>query len=75
MRPRRRIPNADHQRCLELFNEGYGYKRTAALTGISKYTVRDYLRRYRLNDISWAQRGCDGSESKEVYPDVDSFRY
>ena len=44
--------------CLELFNKGYGYKKTARLTGLKIYTVRDYYRRYSVGDTSWAYRFC-----------------
>lgn len=49
--------NESRRECLRLFQEGYGYKRVATLTGLNKYTVRDYLRRYKAGDLSWADRG------------------
>ena len=45
--------------CLELFNKGYGYKKTARLTDMNIYTVRDYLRKYKSGDISWLGRDAD----------------
>lgn len=53
---RYRIPNTERLQCLQLFNEGCGYKKTATVTGINKYTVRDYLRRYRSGDTSWVDK-------------------
>ena len=51
------IPNHMRRKCLEYFAKGYGYKRTSRETGLNKYTVRDYLRRYKEGDISWAEKG------------------
>ena len=52
-----RIPAEVRKQCLESFREGNGYKRTAMLTGLNRYTVREYCRRYKAGDISWASRG------------------
>ena len=54
---RKRIPNEKRQECLELFEQGYGYKKTAQLAGLNVYTVREYKRRYATGDITWADRG------------------
>ena len=54
---RQRIPNAKRQECLKLFEQGYGYKKTAQLAGLNTYTVREYKRRYAIGDNSWADRG------------------
>ena len=54
---RKRIPNEQRQECLELFEQGYGYKKTAQLAGLNIYTVREYKRRYATGDITWADRG------------------
>ena len=43
---RQRIPNAKRQECLKLFEQGYGYKKTAQLTELNMYTVREYKRRF-----------------------------
>lgn len=51
------IPNEKRRECLRLFSEGYGYKKTAHVTGLNVYTVRDYKRRYAQGDCSWAERG------------------
>ena len=56
-----RISNSKRLECLSHFQEGCGYKKTASLTGLHKYTVRDYLRRYKAGDTKWAERG--GKES------------
>lgn len=42
------------QECLKYFSEGCGYKKTATLTGLKRYTVRDYRRKFALGDFSWA---------------------
>ena len=68
-----RITKVKRKECLELFNEGYGYKRTARESGLNVYTVRDYLRRYKAGDLSWAERGRE--KEVEDCPDVDAFRY
>ena len=55
---RQRIPNEKRQECLKLFEQGYGYKKTAQLAGLNTYTVREYKRRlYAAGDNSWAYRG------------------
>ena len=54
---RHRIPTEKRKECLKLFEEGYGYKKTAQLAGLNLYTVRDYKRRYASGDNSWADRG------------------
>ena len=54
---RQRVPNEKRQECLKLFEQGYGYKRTAKVVGLNKYTVRDYRRRYGSGDISWVDKG------------------
>ena len=51
---RSRIPSEKKLECLALFEKGNGYKRTARLTGLNAYTVRDYRRRYAAGDRSWA---------------------
>ena len=56
---RPRIPSEKKQECLELFEQGYGYKSTATITGLNAYTVRDYRRKYASGDISWAYRGSE----------------
>ena len=43
---RQRIPNEKRQECLKLFEQGYGYKKTAQLAGLNTYTVREYKRRF-----------------------------
>ena len=52
-----RIPSAKRKECLELFEQGYGYKKTAQLAGLNAYTVREYKRKYAAGDNSWAYRG------------------
>lgn len=52
-----RISTEKRQECLELFEQGYGYKKTAQLAGLNIYTVREYKRRYATGDITWADRG------------------
>ena len=57
---RPRVLNSKRRECLTFFDKGFGYKRTATLTGLGRYTVREYLRRYKTGDISWAERGRRG---------------
>ena len=52
-----RVPTEKRKECLKLFEEGYGYKKTAQLAGLNTYTVRDYKRRYASGDNTWAERG------------------
>ena len=54
---RQRIPNEKRKECLKLFEQGYGYKKTAQLAGLNTYTVREYRRRFAQGDRSWADRG------------------
>ena len=54
---RPRITNDIRKQCLSSFKDGNGYKRTARITGVNVYTVREYLRRYKAGDTSWAERG------------------
>ena len=58
---RHRIPAEKRKECLKLFEEGYGYKKTAQLAGLNTYTVRDYKRRYASGDNSWAERGSSAA--------------
>ena len=53
------ISSEKKQACFDLSNEGYGYKKTARLTDMNIYTVRDYLRKYKAGDISWLGRDSD----------------
>ena len=55
---RQRIPNEKRKECLKLFEQGYGYKKTAQLAELNTYTVREYKRRYAAGDNSWAERGA-----------------
>ena len=59
---RKRIPIGKRKECLTLFEEGYGYKKTAQVTGLNTYTVRDYKRRYAAGDSTWAERGAETAE-------------
>ena len=58
---RPRIPSEKKLECLELFEQGKGYKATATITGLNTYTVRDYRRRYASGDTSWAYRGSESA--------------
>lgn len=59
---RQRIPNDKRQECLKLFEQGYGYKKTAHITGLNIYTVRDYRRKYAAGDNAGAYRGRSSAE-------------
>ncbi len=54
---RQRIPNDKRKECLELFEQGYGYKKAARLAGLNVYTVREYKRRFASGDNTWVDRG------------------
>lgn len=62
-----KIAKAKRQECLKYFEKGYGYKKTSALTGLNLYTVRDYLRRYKAGDISWAERNDEPAELTSLF--------
>ena len=47
-----RIPVEKRMECLDLFEQGNGYKRTATITGLNTYTVRDYRRKYATGDTN-----------------------
>ena len=55
---KKRIPNEKRRECLKLFEQGYGYKKTAQIAGLNVYTVREYKRKYAVGDLSWANRGA-----------------
>ncbi len=59
---RPRILNCKRRECLSLFEKGFGYKKAAKISGLNAYTVRDYMRRYKAGDLSWAARGRGGSD-------------
>ena len=59
---KQRIPNEKRQECLKLFEQGYGYKKTAHLAGLNVYTVREYKRKYAAGDNAWAYRGSKTAE-------------
>ncbi len=50
LRGRGYIPCEKKRECLDLFSQGYGYKKAAQLAGLNTYTVRDYKRRYAQGD-------------------------
>ena len=52
-----RIPSSKRQECLQLFEQGYGYKKAARLAGLNVYTVREYKRRFASGDNTWVDRG------------------
>ena len=54
---RPRVASEKRRECLDLFEKGYGYKKTAKLSGLNTYTVRDYSRRYNSGDVTGAERG------------------
>lgn len=60
-----RIKKEKRNECLAFFKDGYGYKKTASLTGLNAYTVREYLRRYKAGDISWSERGSKSDSPKK----------
>ena len=53
------VPSDKRHECLDLFEKGYGYKKTAREAGLNMYTVREYRRRYASGDTAWAFRFSD----------------
>lgn len=57
-------------RCLELFRQGVGYRKAAGTLGLRPYTVRDWLRRFKAGDESWATRDgrrfARGAEARDL---------
>ena len=49
-----------------MFREGNGYKKTASALGLNRYTVREYLRRYKAGDVKWAERGGRTEEGERL---------
>ncbi len=41
---------------LSCFEKGFGYKRTATETGLTRYQVRYYHRRFASGDTAWAYK-------------------
>lgn len=50
------IPIERKKMMLQCFKNGYGYKKTATVTGLGQYQVRYYLRRYKKGETSWADK-------------------
>ena len=42
--------------CLELFKQGMGFRKSAKALGLRPYTARDWQRRFKAGDESWASR-------------------
>ena len=42
-----------NQNIIERSQSAYGYKKTATITGLKLYTVRDYKRRFVQGDYTW----------------------
>ena len=42
--------------CLKLFKQGMGYHKAARVLELRPYTVRDWLKRFKAGDESWATR-------------------
>ena len=59
--------------CLELFRQGKGYRMVAKGFGLRPYTVRDWLRRFKSGDESWASR--DGSKFARRAEAKDLVKY
>ncbi len=59
--------------CLELFRQGKGYRMVAKGFGLCPYTVRDWLRRFKSGDESWASR--DGSKFTRHAEAKDLVKY
>ena len=56
--------------CLELFRQGMGFRKAAKEIGLGPYTVRDWHRRFKAGDESWATRDgwqfCRSHEARDL---------
>lgn len=59
--------------CLKMFRQGKGYRKAAKKLGLSPYTVRDWHRRFKSGDESWASR--DGSKFARSAEARDLVKY
>lgn len=59
--------------CLELFKQGAGYRKAANTLGLKLYTVRDWGRRFKIGDESWAHR--DGKKFRSCAEARDLVKY
>ncbi len=59
--------------CLELFKQGMGFRKAAKTLGLKPYTVRDWCRRFKSGDESWASR--DGSKFARRAEAKDLVKY
>lgn len=59
--------------CLELFKQGSGYRMAANALGLKLYTVRDWARRFKLGDESWAHR--DGRKFHHCNEAAELIKY
>lgn len=59
--------------CLELFKQGMGFRKAAKSLGLRPYTVRDWQRRFKSGDESWASR--DGWKFTRPAQAVDLIEY
>lgn len=69
----RPIEVATKTSCLALFKQGMGYRKAARTLGLRPYTVRDWLRRFKGGDESWAKR--DGRKFARSAEAVDLVKY
>ena len=60
-----RVPNVKRQECLKLFEEGYGYKKTAQLAGLN---TRDINAWALGNGSPIFSQGSDRNASDECIP-------
>ena len=59
--------------CLELFRQGKGYRKAAKEIGLAPYTARDWHRRFKAGDESWATR--DGRQFCRSHEARDLIKY
>ena len=59
--------------CLGLFKQGIGFRRSARILGLRPYTVRDWCRRFKRGDESWAKR--DGRRFFRCSEAADLIKY
>jgi len=60
--------------CLELFKQGMGFKKAARALGLRPYTVRDWCRRFKSDDESWASRDGGKFARRAEARDLTNYR-
>ena len=61
--------------CLELFKQGMGFRKSAKTLGLRPYTVRDWQRRFKAGDESWASRDGQKFARHAEAKDLINYRH